>query len=153
MDLRHIDTKKTKKDYFNACVILLTSTESQLGTCVGLTIFHRAHNMAMKFRFQGQGHSANALKSPKFIFKDVGNISLDQTYLQCSFIYGSPLVPKQDMYYHEKRCIFQLLRCIIPIWRHLENEMYISTREMYISIWRPSDISGGRQIRIIHLSS
>ena len=41
-----------------------------------------------------------------------------------------------------KRCIFQLVRCIIPIWRppdisgcrHLQNEMYISSGEMYISI-------------------
>ena len=31
--------------------------------------------------------------------------------------YGSPLVPNQDIYYHEKRCIFQLLRCIIPVCR------------------------------------
>ena len=70
-------------------------------------------------------------------------------------VYGSPLVPKQDIYYHEKRCIFQLLRCIIPIWRPplRENEMYISTGEMYYSylaaaryIWRTPD-------RNIHLTS
>ena len=28
-------------------------------------------------------------------------------------------MPKQDIYYHEKRCIFQLVRCIILIWRPL----------------------------------
>ena len=27
----------------------------------------------------------------------------------------NPLVPKQDIYYHEKRCIFQLVRCIFHL--------------------------------------
>ena len=74
----------------------------------------------------------------------------------------------------EKRCIFQLVRCIILIWRppdisggrHLDNEMYISsgkmsilTGEMYISStshefeYTSHSVSGGRQIGIIHLNS
>ena len=34
----------------------------------------------------------------------------------------------------EKRCVL-----FLSVGRHLENEMYVSTREMYISIWRPPD--------------
>ena len=40
-----------------------------------------------------------------------------------------------------QRCIFQLVSCIIPIWRppdisggrQLENKVYISSKKMYIS--------------------
>ena len=75
---------------------------------------------------------------------------------------------------HEKRCIFQLVRCIfLSGGRHLQNEMYILSEKMYISTgemylkytslqlkytspylkYTSHSLSGGGQIGIIHLTS
>ena len=79
-----------------------------------------------------------------------------------------------EMYYsylaaatYRMRCIFQLVRCIfLSGGGHLQNEMYILSEKMYISTgelylkytslqlkYTSHSLSGGRQIRIIHLTS
>ena len=81
---------------------------------------------------------------------------------------------RRDVYFKWKDVLFQLVRCIFPIWRppyipggrQLENEMYISSGKMYISStshqlkytsfhlkYTSHSLSGGRQIGIIHLNS
>ena len=48
---------------------------------------------------------------------------------------------RRDVYFNCRDVLF------LSGGRHLENEMYISTGEMYIFIWRPPDISGGRHLQ------
>ena len=57
------------------------------------------------------------------------------------YSYLAAATSRKRCIFQVQRCIFQLVRCIVPVWwppdipggRHLENEMYISSKNMYIS--------------------
>ena len=54
-------------------------------------------------------------------------------------------MPKQDIYYHEKRCIFQLLRSIIPIWRPPLRKLDISRGDIYFYLAAETERERGRE--------